>query len=544
MKRALHRFKKNLKDFELASLLALVHSILSNFCSAFFFEPNTDDPVTKRNILLINILLPLFLFFIYWGLIKLVKNHKKYRPFIRCGIFYFVILMILLFLVWPGVWRHDDMTVAICAKQYIIDGWQHSLTSLFYMLSFRLIPIYSGVIVIQCVFIAIITSYLYNELSNQLKLKKLFPKILLWIPFFLPPILDNALYSLRPILFSYILVLAIYLMIKYLSYKQISWQKLSILMALFVIGCVWRSEGLYLLIVAPVYLIYITKKHKISIRYTIFSILTLFISFFIVSSFQNSILSGHDQARYQLSGTVHVAAPLIRQAAAEGDAQTLADIDKVISVKTFIEHPNWSGETVFWSEGAVRDDFSQEDYQAYLKTLINLCLRYPSIAIKNRINNFLITSALRDDFSNTIKDTTGYYEGSSDVTDLAFVETGGRFMHQWNPKLRNAIIRILEGRNIHNYGDTIITYPIFWNLIIPFISIIISVVYLLYKRKVAIALIIAPIFIKSLIVFATAPGVYHMYYHSEYLLGYILIFFMILYILSQHQIKNPKRSKV
>ena len=55
--------------------------------------------------------------------------------------------------------------------------------------------------------------------------------------------------------------------------------------------------------------------------------------------------------------------------------------------------------------------------------------------------------------------------------------------------------------------------------------------------------IIASIFIKTAIVFITSPITLHMYYYSEYLLGYIILFTATSYFTSQYIVKRHKKHQ-
>lgn len=550
MKRNITQVKasiKRIKDYELASIIAIVHSILSYFYSNAFFEYNPEDTTTKNIKLLVNILLPVVLFFVYWGAIKILRTNK-YHQYLKRSICYFILLMILLILVWPGIWRHDDMYIAICAKKYIVVDWQHVLTSLFYMLSFKLLPFFSGVIIIQCLVISIITSYIYTQLLEKLNQHDSLTKIILWVPFLLPPVLDSALYPLRPILYSYLLILLIYLMIKTLKNIQCSWQNLVSLSLLFVVSSTWRSEGIFLFIVALVYFFYLLKKHK-AYPYQIFlSLIIICGGILSVRSFQNSFSTTHTQNRYQLSSTIELLTPLVRTAAndMESNKELLDDINKVIDVNLIINNPEKRGEYIFWINGAVHDDYTEEDYKNYMKSFIKLALKYPQIAAKNRIQEFLATSALIPNQTNTIKDSTSFYEYAKDPGDetaKTFINDGGFSVQPISKKIRTSVIRLIEGRTLEDYHKTTPLYPIFWNLVIPLLGVLLSIVLLLKHKHIATALIIATILIKTCIVFITAPQQFHMYYYAEYLLGYILISYILSYAIVQYRIKHKKNME-
>ncbi|MBO4812799.1 hypothetical protein J5491_01490 [Candidatus Saccharibacteria bacterium] len=514
-----------MKNYQIGLILAFVQSVASYFYSCFFFNFDVDNVSAKQNKLLVDVLFFGIMFLAYWGLVWIVRNGKKYKPYIRFALVYFALLMTILILVWPGVWRNDDMGTAMMAKGYALDGWQHVLTSVFYMISYKLLPFYSGVIIIQGAIIAIISSYLYYSVLANTSLKNRLVRVILFIPFVLPPVLDNSLYPLRPILYSYLCVLLIFVMIKFIRLKKLSTLNLMFLVGLFVVCAGWRSEGIYLIVVAFIYFIYLAKKRLIMPFMLFVSLIGSFGGVLLVRQFENSQLNQYSQMRYSLSSTVEIAAPLIRKAHEDNRVEDLEKIDKVLNVDLVVG-TNLSGEKVFWDDSGVRL-FDAEEYGDYMKTLAKLILAYPGEVVSERLMEFEVTSALVDDEKNVIWDTTANYDGSSKERIQTFISSGGGIMNPISTRLRKAVIRILEGRDIYNYNNTIFTYPLFWNLLVPLFGIFAFVVWQFIRRRIAVALIVASILVKTVIVFLTAPGPYHMYYFAEYLLGYILVAYMV-----------------
>ena len=450
----------------------------------------------------------------------------------------------VLLLVWPGVWRWDDMWVAVNSKTMVFDGWQHILTIVFYALSYKILPFYSGVIIVQCVVISCVTSFIYNELLRKFKVRRLLHKVVLFLPFLLPPVIDNALYPLRAILYSYILLLLGYLMIDYSSLKFITRKKICLIVLLAIFAISWRSEGVYLFLVMLLFFVYVCYRKKIRLDTAIISFLVMIVSVFGISSFQNSSLSGYNQKRYKVSGTVELVAPLVRVAARDQRNDLLTEIDKVININYIIDNENLTGEQVFWMDGSVRD-YSVEEYSAYLKTVIKLCIKYPDVVLSNRTRSFMKTSALVKNYSNTLGNTVRYYQDDGKAIVANFLDTGGELSKPWNPELRSVLISMMEGREFNDYSKTNLLYPLFWNLIIPFVGIFAFVIYFFHERKYTQALIIGSIVIKSAIVFMTAPGSLYMYYYPEYIEGYILLACLMIIFLKNREVrKKGKKSLV
>ncbi|MDO4747278.1 MAG: hypothetical protein Q4A70_02995 [Candidatus Saccharibacteria bacterium] len=557
---SLKKFFSKTKDYDLAIILSIINSLISIPLSSLIFLP-PEDGIPKRNKLLVDILFFVIMIFVYRGLIFIIKNRHKYRKYIRFALIYFAILMVLLLLTWPGIWRgpYDEFIIASDAKRYIIYGWQHSLFSLFYMLCFKLIPFFNGVLIVQCIIISIITSYLYNQLVQGFKLQKLLPKTLLLIPFLLPPVFDYALYPLRPTLYSYSVILMLYLMIKGISAQKLSKSEHIFLIISFIISSTLRSEGIVFLLVAIVYYLYLFIRKRISAKISIYSTIIILLCSFFINAFQASTLDANSGYGYKVLSTANNLLPLVQTAAKdESNTELLSSIDKVMDVETIIKNPNdLNGTNLFFFGNVHKSDYSHAEYLDFMKSFLLLCLKYPSVVAKQSLGQFAQTIVT----STTLNDATAYTRYFDDdyyqellsynlnhynnleqlrqslAPTRLFIEDGGNIMQPINVNLRNATIAFLEGRALDNYAQFTPLSYVLWNIILPLLSIIFIIVILLIKKHIAIALILSTILIKTAIVIFTAPGDYHMYYYAEYLLGYILLFLFLAY-LTNHQ-KTP-----
>lgn len=562
---SLKKFFTKIKDYDLAIIFSTINSLVSIPLSSLIFLP-PEDGVPKRNKLLIDILFFIIMIFVYRGLIFIFKNRRKYHKYIKFALIYFAILMVLLLLTWPGIWRgpYDEFIIASDAKRYVIYGWQHSLFSLFYMFCFKLIPFFNSVLIVQCIIISIITSYLYNQLVQGFKLQKTIPKILLLIPFLLPPVFDYALYPLRPTLYSYFVILMLYLMIKGISALKLSKSEHIFLIISFIISSTLRSEGIIFLVVAVIYYFFLPHHKNLTIRSSIYPIAIIVLSSISINAFQASSMDAISNYGYKVLSTANNLLPLVQTAATdESNAGLLSSIDKVMDVETIIKNPNdYNGTNLFFFENVHKTDYSHTEYLDYIKSYLLLCLKYPSVVAKQSLGQFAQTIST----STTLNDTTAYtryfdddyyqellsynfnrYDNleqlrqSLEPTRL-FIEDGGSIMQPINTNLRNTIIDVLEGRALDNYTQFTPLSYILWNVFMPLFSIVFILIILLFKKHFAVALILFAILIKTIIVILTAPGDYHMYYYAEYLLGCILLFLFLAY-LTNHQKTPPLLSK-
>ena len=505
--------------------------------------------------LLINILFFGALFLFYYGLIFIIRNHHKYRSFIRIAAIYFALLMLLLLLTWPGIWRgpNDDFIIAVKAKHCEFYGWHHVLTSILYMISFKLFPIFSGVLIVQCFIISLITSYIFTSIITTLSIHRRLSKIILFIPFLLPPVLDYALYPLRSTLFAYSVVLLIFTMLKTLFNKNLTRTDLIILIASAILTITWRSEGICYLIIIPIFFLYHLVKKIIPFKPALLSLFIIISGFFCISSLQQTTLRPYEDYGYKILATANTAASLIRRASQEPEnSEELSNIDQVLDTKMIIEEKDKTGEHLFYN-GASKENITKETYHRYLTSFLKLLFKYPATAIKNNLSQFLLSTSI----SATLNNTTLYTEYLKDdlyerlaaeqkdesftaseyrekyINAITFIEEAGPAMQSFNKDLRNVTISILEGREIQDYNKFTPFAVIFWNAIIPIISIITFGIFMLIRKKFIISFISLSILIKTFIVIMTAPMISHMYYYSEYLYGYIILFTMLAYAISR-----------
>ena len=193
-----------------------------------------------------------------------------------------------------------------------------------------------------------------------------------------------------------------------------------------------------------------------------------------------------------------------------------------------IEKKQVSGIVLFWN-GLVKEQYTQIQYKEFMDSYYKLCLKYPKVVLKQRIDEFLQTSAMKKNYSNVLRDSSSVFDNiDSETVYKQFVESG-KWQKPINEQVRKCVIRILEGRKLSDYNQTNWVYTVFWNLIPPILLIMVAVICLLIEKKIVYALILTLSLIKTALVFVTAPSPFFMYYFSEYMIGYVVLVILIIY---------------
>lgn len=533
----------NIRAFIYAFLIWLNLNI-SGIQKIYFSEGET------LTVIIVKILHLLFLYAILAKIHKLFteRHTPKGKKEIVISIIYLIILTILVILVWPGIWSTDDTSVLKNAESYVFTPWQHFFSGLFQTLCLQTIPIPSGVIIVQIIIASLIVGYCISNISTLFgkteKQQKIL-EIVLFLILLLPPLVSYILSGFRMGLYSYLeMALITKLIILCKEQKKITISELLKICFLTIIISCWRSEGIYypfiILIIFLVMKNKIIRKRVAIITFLIVMIINVSIgklnNYFIETNnyahhptmryndYNNPIMKSNN---YSITATMEPVTQLIRSSN-ESDKEEIDTIDKVVDVKYILEHPEKTGEGNFWIEGVVRD-YSEEEYFNYLKAYLKLALKYPDITFKSMWDIF---EKAGSGMGYRNKQTTR--NAVSGKGTLYLFEVGSNSWMRWtavtskvakykqpiNSNVRNAVIRFLNGTDSND--KLTIIHNICWNFFIPFILILICLIYKLFKKDWFMVFIILAIVARIPLVFVTAPAPYFMYYLSTYLCSYII----------------------
>ena len=177
------------KDKFVFLIPTIIHYIISLIFTLNFTNINTENKSSYIVFGIVEMLFFIILIVIYRYLFKIInkpKIIKENKKYIKTFFIYFIIMFLLLLCTWPGIWRWDEMWIAIKANEYILEGWQNILSSFFYLLSYKFIASNVGVVIIQIILISMIVSYVINKIYDYFNFKTEKFKFLLYIPFKYP----------------------------------------------------------------------------------------------------------------------------------------------------------------------------------------------------------------------------------------------------------------------------------------------------------------------------------------------------------------------
>ena len=163
-----------------------------------------------------------------------------------------------------------------------------------------------------------------------------------------------------------------------------------------------------------------------------------------------------------------------------------------------------------------------------MKAFIGLCVRHPKAVAKERIKVFIDTSAIHGR-TNPTNVTGAYYLFDPDEQNdnqREFVSWNAVFNRPLSEGLRQRFILFL-GALREDFSERI-TYRLVWDIIIPICVIVIAWIYLLVKRKWKLFIAMSAVVLRLPILFLTAPATWIMYYLSFYLIGYIVLVWLII----------------
>ena len=153
---------------------------------------------------------------------KLRAGDKFARRWVAWTLPYLAVNLVILLIVWPGIWGNDDLAVLYLARTLQPNSWQHFLTSGAFILSLMFVPMPGGVVLVQNLLISGIVGC-FAATAQDLAAKRLTRPVrpawfaLVYLPFLLPPVLMHTQQPFRTTwstwteLFLVFMLVAIYL---------------------------------------------------------------------------------------------------------------------------------------------------------------------------------------------------------------------------------------------------------------------------------------------------------------------------------------------
>ncbi len=452
---------------------------------------------------------------------------KADKRFVKYTLIYFGVNITLLLLAWPGIWRMDEFGILNSAVLLLPVFWQNYLTSLFYVFALMLIPVPSGVIIIQCAINSLVVGYLVKFLVNKCGKWGLFA----FVPFVFLPVLDSNLYPMRMCVYGFLeLLLLVFLYQKWecrqaektvsnggMAARNDKWFYICILAA---IVTVWRTEAIYYMVLFPILLVILFVKlvDKKQLTRVICGYLICAVCLFVPQTVGDKLTSGN---QYDLTSVVLPLIPLVEEAYESGECkEQLAAIDQVINVEVAVEgaKEGRSGISLFWGEPDFQRTYTDEQYKAFKGAYYDLILQFPMTFLEERWICFTESTDL-------LENTTELFteEGVVNYDTFRTYPISGPI----HDGMRSSLIKFLEWRENDDYMVEKAGYGLIYSPLVPICILLVTWFGCLLKKKWHLFFLISLPLVKVPLIFMTAPSRLFMYYYSLYLIGYFVLFCLI-----------------
>lgn len=502
------------------------------------FILKTELSVFKFHVLMIISFMLLWIFFgfLLWMVFELGRwKHEKCVRFIKFFLIYFLIQCVILFLVWPGIFKQDELYLLFFTISDIRIVWVQSLiTQIFYWLAIAMFPYVASLTFFQIVIISLLAAATLKTVWDNIEHKKL--TYLLYIPFLFLPVLDNNQFNIRNSQIAwFFMYLVISFYFEYKKNKQFTAKKSLLFLTIAVILGVWKTEFLYL--VPCLFLIILVVNYKKDKWKSLFFI-PVVIVIYLLCSLPNRLWQPDDDP-YVLTAVMTPLSDILATHYGDYDekiADDLEVIDEWIPIEEICETTVFYGTPdVYWEKGNVENKKQLNDV---LMASIDILLQYPIDFLYNRIEVYKRTNGFVPNIINH-GDVTQWKQ-EMDIGGEDFYNYYFRFTNLGHTDLRNTVITFLACREQGNYIKTNALYPIFYNSFWGLIGLIALMILRFIKKDWFSACLIGTVILQVPIVFLFAPSNMFMYYMPFYLTSATLIFLTLIEKLNLYFIKLGK----
>lgn len=523
-------------------ITAFVHWLITFATDRIFFEYSLFSFETSKDVIFslyawgIKIAFLVLLIAGYQILGNTIKKYKSGEKSIREYLFYagvyFLLMMFLLLLVYPGAWRMDEFGILRDAKTLMPTFWQGYLTSYFYIFALMVLPVPAGVIVMQCAVISLCVGFVCERAQRILKLKH---KLWLLLPFLAFPVLDSNVYPMRMSVYVFLeLCLAAVFLSGIFEKRKLTAKETWFAIILTAVVSVWRTEGIYYMVWIPIVYVITFWKQESRKKKLQFVIVTLVatIAVMMPQTLGNKMMSG-DQ--YEITSMVLPLAPLLSEAQEE-QPEELQAIDKVIDVNLMIQgyENGKSGISVFWSEPSlIRTNYTSVQYKEFKSAYYSLIGKYPYVFLKERVETFVNSNGI-------LMNTTELYDTDEVANYVEFREkyVGGQGIFTG---VRKQVLSLLELNSYQNSSEKLGLYYVVYSFLPQLVVLLVAVLCCLVRKKWCSLLVLLGVIGKVPLIFITAPSRLFMYYYGIYLIGTVVLIYGIFLLYSRRK-EKPQQA--
>lgn len=368
-------------------MVAMLHTVLTLYSDKNFFCVSVWDHLLK--IVFIKIIVFIILLECWKWIFLLIENkNSRIREIFSYSFPYFFFLTIYLFCNHSMSLSGDELNIYNQAIIYNIFPYHFTyLTGIVYIVSYMIIPCQMGVVLIKIIVQSITCGYCVYRMKYRFGKKG----YLLYILFMLYPVVTNGIQVHRMHFYALLyLISSTKLIFDWRENRKLNNYGLFILSIAYSILSIWRKEGIYLILIAPVMicLAYRVQKKR--------EIMKVFVTYFII--FGIMYMPQFFSVRSFTSESSHTYNSWFVNMCREGldknkYSQQMKIIDKYMSIDAVdyineqLGDENYRDEYIAWLSGyvGIKDHATEVEYKNYVKTVCYLVIREPYIFIKTRI---------------------------------------------------------------------------------------------------------------------------------------------------------------
>ncbi|MBO1739757.1 hypothetical protein [Leifsonia sp. TF02-11] len=454
---------------------------------------------------------------------KVHTGDPVYLRWLFVGLALTAVNIVVLLLIWPGLWIYDEYYVLTDVQQNWLGTWQHVFTSLYFGVAMTLIPTPAGILIIQSVFGSFVAGYIVARSWSILKRPQL--AYLLIVPFLFFPVLLYVQNPLRVTMMSFIelavlfRVVAIHLRRELVTDRYREFFFLSTAAAL---AAFWRSEATLLLVLIPVLAISLRvfqpRKAGVRVRTAIAALVATGLAFTGIAGTSVATAS----PRYAITAVINPLSAMLQGGELGGAnlERNLKAIDRVVDVKKVKQQPkNIYNIPAFFTAGIVRDGYRSHLTEFEL-AYASLVAENPGAFLDARMQTFLATNAMgpipvnkTQGWDFLISDVAQHYKDDFEQRNPLAVPI--------SPEVRHAAAAALLTVS-HDAEFTALT-PVVWNVTPVLLLVALAFVAALVLRRWMFALVFGLLAAQAGITFLTAPANHFMYYFAVYLVGWVML---------------------
>lgn len=429
----------------------------------------------------------------------------------------------LLIIFWPGIYNTDGVYIYTLTRlQYQGATSQGFFTVLFYLVAMSIWAHPVSIILLQIFLCITFFLFLYYKLRGILKSEW---AVLSCIPAFFPSVILYTLVPMRAFLFSCLFCLCLInvLEIYYdrMEGRTLPLRKVVIISLEIAMLAIWRFEAIPFIILIPIAVGIIFKNIKYMFNIFLWA-LALMILFKIPISLDNS--SG-----MELSGRIVMINPLscMLQVPLKGHniEKNLEKIDQFVSIENLKNNPNPESDSIsYLIPGTLKYDSKQSIIHG-LVAYADIILHNPLEFIEARMTTFGLTEKNIFKFSPTNEFTAdgvkkSAYLGKTSISEEKIVFNINEQLQPLHPQLRIKVTEVFYNLRV------------FWSNSILIVGLLIILLSSLILKKKRLIFQIETLLIISyfILVWATIPNTWYMYWLPVNLASWELIIIYVIYI--------------